>query len=118
MISVVPRVPDRNGMFSGPGHRIGQLEVMHRVREAGGGRMAVYDLENEAGTPIYVHAKVVIVDDVLAAVGSDNMNRRSWTHDSEISLAVLDETHDDREPPIRPAWATELEASHAGCGWN
>ena len=59
---------------------------------------AVYDLENEAGTPIYVHAKVVIVDDVLAAVGSDNMNRRSWTHDSELSLAVLDEAHDDREP--------------------
>jgi phosphatidylserine/phosphatidylglycerophosphate/cardiolipin synthase-like enzyme len=98
VISVVPRVPDRNGMFSGPAHRIGQLELLHRVREAGGDRMAVYDIENEAGTPIYVHAKVVIVDDVLAAVGSDNMNLRSWTHDSEISLAVLDEAHDDREP--------------------
>jgi phosphatidylserine/phosphatidylglycerophosphate/cardiolipin synthase-like enzyme len=35
---------------------------------------------------------------VLAAVGSDNMNRRSWTHDSEISLAVLDDERDDREP--------------------
>ena len=60
--------------------------------------MAVYDLENEAGTPIYVHAKVVVVDDVLAAVGSDNMNRRSWTHDSECSLAVLDDERDEREP--------------------
>ena len=68
-------------MFSGPGTGSAQLEVLRRVREAGGDRIAVYDLENEAGTPIYVHAKVVIIDDVLAAVGSDNMNRRSWTHD-------------------------------------
>jgi phosphatidylserine/phosphatidylglycerophosphate/cardiolipin synthase-like enzyme len=98
VIVVVPRVPDRNGRITGPAHRIGQLEVLHKVREVEGGRMAVYDLENENGTPIYVHAKVVIVDDVLAAVGSDNMNRRSWTHDSECSLAVLDDTRDDREP--------------------
>lgn len=98
VIVVVPRVPDRNGGLSGPAHRVGQLEVLHSAREAGGGRMAVYDLENELGTPIYVHAKVVIVDDVLAAVGSDNMNRRSWTHDSECSLAILDGERDAREP--------------------
>ena len=94
VIVVLPRVPDRNGGLTGPAHRIGQLEVLRRVREAGGGRMAIYDLENEIGTPIYVHAKVVVIDDVLAAVGSDNMNRRSWTHDSECSLAVLDDARD------------------------
>ena len=60
--------------------------------------MLVCDLENEAGTGIYVHAKVCIIDDVWMMVGSDNMNRRSWTHDSELSCAVLDEVHDEREP--------------------
>ena len=60
--------------------------------------MAVFDLENEAGTPIYVHAKVCIVDDVWATVGSDNLNLRSWTHESELSCAVLDATRDEREP--------------------
>ena len=46
------------------------------------------------GTPVYVHAKVCVVDDVWACVGSDNFNRRSWTHDSELSCAVLDDTTD------------------------
>jgi hypothetical protein len=27
-----------------------------------GPRLAVYDLENEQGTPIYVHAKAVVID--------------------------------------------------------
>jgi hypothetical protein len=31
-------------------------------------------------------------------VGSDNLNRRSWTHDSEISCAVIDATPDERAP--------------------
>jgi len=47
---------------------------------------------------VYVHAKVCVIDDVWACVGSDNVNRRSWTHDSELSCAVLDETRDDRHP--------------------
>ena len=52
--------------------------------------MAFYGLENRAGTPVYVHAKVCIIDDEWAAVGSDNFNRRSWTHDSELTAAVCD----------------------------
>lgn len=98
VIVVVPRVPDRNGPVSGPPHRIAQQAVLERVSAAAGDRFAAYDIENDAGTPIYVHAKVVIVDDVWAAVGSDNLNRRSWTHDSELSCAMLDPARDEREP--------------------
>jgi phosphatidylserine/phosphatidylglycerophosphate/cardiolipin synthase-like enzyme len=98
LIAVVPRYPDQDGRLSGPPNRIGQQAALDGVRAAGGDRVAVYDLENEHGTPIYVHAKVCVIDDVWAAVGSDNLNRRSWTHDSELSAAVLDDTLDEREP--------------------
>jgi phosphatidylserine/phosphatidylglycerophosphate/cardiolipin synthase-like enzyme len=98
LIVVVPRHPDRNGPISGPPSRLGQQAMIQRLTEAGGDRFAVYDLENERGAAIYVHAKVVVVDEVLVLMGSDNMNRRSWTHDSELSIAVLDETRDEREP--------------------
>ena len=64
------------------------------LRQAGGDRVAVYGLENAAGTPIYVHAKVAIMDDVWSKIGSDNLNIRSWTHDSEISCAVLDDSRE------------------------
>ena len=66
--------------------------------EAGGDRVLVCDLENTDGTPIYVHAKVCVIDDVWVMLGSDNVNRRSWTHDSELSCAVIDAVPDDREP--------------------
>ena len=98
IIVIVPRIPDRNGVISGPAHRIARIEVLERLREAGEDRVAVYDLENDAGTPIYVHAKCVVIDDVWAAVGSDNLNRRSWTLDSELTCAVLDAERDTRDP--------------------
>jgi phosphatidylserine/phosphatidylglycerophosphate/cardiolipin synthase-like enzyme len=98
LLAVVPRYPDQDGRLTGPPNRIGQQAAIDLVRAAGGDRVGVYNLENEAGTPIYVHAKVCVVDDVWAAVGSDNLNRRSWTHDAELSAAVLDETMDPREP--------------------
>jgi phosphatidylserine/phosphatidylglycerophosphate/cardiolipin synthase-like enzyme len=98
LLAVVPRYPDQDGRVTGPPNRIGQQAAVDLVRAAGGDRVGIYNLENEAGTPIYVHAKVCVVDDVWAAVGSDNLNRRSWTHDAELSAAVLDETGDPREP--------------------
>jgi phosphatidylserine/phosphatidylglycerophosphate/cardiolipin synthase-like enzyme len=59
--------------------------------EAAAVRVAVYGIENHAGTPVYVHAKACVIDDTWATVGSDNFNRRSWTHDSELSAVVVDQ---------------------------
>jgi phosphatidylserine/phosphatidylglycerophosphate/cardiolipin synthase-like enzyme len=98
LIAVIPRYPDQDGRISLPPNLVGRQQALDLVRAAGGDRVAVYGIENHAGTPVYVHAKVCVVDDVWASVGSDNLNLRSWTHDSELSCAVLDETLDGREP--------------------
>src|SRR5205807_5089894 len=98
VVAVVPRYPDRGGRATSAASRVGREYVTDVLRRAGGERVAVYDLENAAGTPIYIHAKVCVIDDVLLVVGSDNLNRRSWTHDSEISCSVIDAKPDDRAP--------------------
>ncbi|MHB1988531.1 MAG: phospholipase D family protein [Acidimicrobiales bacterium] len=98
LIVVVPPYPDKDSQLSGPPSRLAQAQAMGIVRAAGGTRVGIYDLENQAGEPIYVHAKVCVIDDVWAAVGSDNLNRRSWTHDSELSCAVIDRDLDERAP--------------------
>lgn len=38
---------------------------------------------------IYVHAKMMIVDDVFLSVGSANLNRRGFWHDGEINIFSL-----------------------------
>ena len=90
LVAVVPRHPDVDGALSLPPNQIGRHEAIQICSRASPDRVHVFDLENHAGTPVYVHAKVCTVDDVWASVGSDNFNRRSWTHDSELSCAVLD----------------------------
>jgi phosphatidylserine/phosphatidylglycerophosphate/cardiolipin synthase-like enzyme len=97
VVVVVPRFPDEDGRLSGPPNRIGQLIALRRLRQLGGSRFVAYDLERDR-LPVYVHAKICVIDDVWMTIGSDNLNRRSWTHDSELSCAVLDDTVDQREP--------------------
>ena len=97
VVAVVPRYPDNEGALAVPGE-LARHRAIELCRRAGGDRVHVFDVENASGTPIYVHAKVVVVDDVWAMIGSDNLNRRSWTHDSELSIAVLDDELDQREP--------------------
>lgn len=98
LIAVIPTVPEQDGRLTRPMNLVGRVAALDRLRRAGGDRVAVYGLENAAGTPVYVHDKVCVIDDVWASVGSDNINLRSWTHDSELNCAILDETVDGREP--------------------
>jgi phosphatidylserine/phosphatidylglycerophosphate/cardiolipin synthase-like enzyme len=98
LIVVVPRYPDVDGALALPPNQVGRAQALEVCQRAGGERVHVFDVENHRGDPVYVHAKVCVVDDVWASVGSDNFNRRSWTHDSELSCAVLDDTRDERHP--------------------
>jgi phosphatidylserine/phosphatidylglycerophosphate/cardiolipin synthase-like enzyme len=100
LIAVIPHFPDQDGRLSRSMTFAGRQQALDLLDAAGPGRVSVYGLENRHGTPVYVHAKVCVIDDVWASVGSDNLNRRSWTHDSELSCAVVDERRDDRQPEI------------------
>src|SRR5262245_10720362 len=82
--------PDSSGI-TGAAESLGRQRAIETLRRAGGDRVAVYGIENRDGTPIYVHAKVCVMDDEWTCVGSDNINLRSWTHDTELSLAVVDD---------------------------
>jgi phosphatidylserine/phosphatidylglycerophosphate/cardiolipin synthase-like enzyme len=90
LVAVVPRYFDLQGGLSRPPTLVGRQLVIDALRRAGPGRVHVFDVENREGTPVYVHSKICLVDDTWACVGSANLNRRSWTHDSELSCAVMD----------------------------
>jgi phosphatidylserine/phosphatidylglycerophosphate/cardiolipin synthase-like enzyme len=113
VVFVIPRFPDQDGRISMPPNLLGREPALKLLTDAGGPRFAAYGLENAVGTPIYVHAKVCVIDDTWACVGSDNANRRSWTHDSELSCAVIDLAANSARP-----WAQslriELAQEHLG----
>lgn len=90
LVAVIPRHPDVDGPLELPPNLVGRWQALEACRRASPDRVHVFDLENHDGVPVYVHAKVCVVDDVWSCVGSDNLNRRSWTHDSELTCAVLD----------------------------
>jgi phosphatidylserine/phosphatidylglycerophosphate/cardiolipin synthase-like enzyme len=51
-------------------------------------RLGIYWPETDGGTPIYIHSKVMVVDDRLLRIGSSNLNNRSMGFDSECDVAV------------------------------
>lgn len=58
-----------------------------RARD-GQGRFRLYHPFTMRGAPIYVHAKIMIVDDRLVRVGSSNMNNRSLRLDTECDVTI------------------------------
>jgi phosphatidylserine/phosphatidylglycerophosphate/cardiolipin synthase-like enzyme len=112
VIAVVPLFPDLDGVSRVP-QLLGRRRAMLKMAEAAPGRVFVYGIENLHSTPIYVHAKTCIIDDTWASIGSDNFNRRSWTHDSELSAVVIDTAGEDHSPYARRLRLT-LAAEHLG----
>ena len=79
------------------------------------GRFRIYTPVTEGGADIYVHAKVMVVDDHVLRVGSANLNNRSMGLDSECDVMI-----DARLPANEAAVATirrlraDLIAEHLG----
>lgn len=70
---------------------------------------------------IYVHAKMMIVDDVFVGIGSANINRRGHCHDGEINVfSVPQRLKAARANPIaalrRRLWAEMLDLPLATAG--
>lgn len=63
---------------------------------------------------IYVHAKLMVIDDVFVSVGSSNLNRRGFMHDGEMNVFAVSEHL--RSDPANPAQRlrTQLWAEHLG----
>ncbi len=70
--------------MDGARHRL--IQVLWEADEYG--RLGIYYPVTGGGTPIYVHSKVMAIDDRLLRIGSSNLNNRSMGFDSECDLAI------------------------------
>ncbi|MGE4432047.1 MAG: phospholipase D-like domain-containing protein [Sphingobium sp.] len=59
------------------------------------GRLRIYHPYTRDRQPIYVHAKILIIDDIILRVGSSNMNNRSMRLDTECDVAIDCASGDD-----------------------
>ncbi len=106
VVAVLPHHPGKDSPLATVPNRFGRQQAMGLIEEIAGDRVHLFGIENHAGAPVYVHAKVCVIDDTWASIGSDNFNRRSWTHDSELSAVVWDTTPE-------PAYARDLRRTLA-----
>jgi phosphatidylserine/phosphatidylglycerophosphate/cardiolipin synthase-like enzyme len=66
-----------------------RVRLLHAIEEADhAGRFRVFVPKTSGGTAIYVHAKLLIVDDEVVRVGSANMNNRSMGLDTEADVFI------------------------------
>lgn len=89
----------------------GQLGTLARA-DGGGGRFLATTITARSGRlsgPLYVHAKVGIVDDAWLTVGSANLNEHSLFNDSEMNIVAC-EPELARDTRLR-LWAEHLERS-------
>jgi hypothetical protein len=63
-------------------------------------------------TNIYVHTKMIMIDDVFLGVGSANLNRRGYCHDGEMNIYVVPQALKAANPVAqlrRRLWAEALD---------
>lgn len=89
----------------------GQLGVLVEA-DNGNGRFLATTISARSGGlagPLYVHAKIGIVDDAWLTVGSANLNEHSFFNDTEMNVVTCDPSV-ARETRLR-LWAEHLERS-------
>lgn len=90
------------------------IEALRRIDRHG--RFRVYHPMTEGGAPIYVHAKIMVVDDRFLRVGSSNMNNRSMRLDTECDVLLPAEREGDTGLRAQISQLRDdLLAEHLGC---
>ena len=101
-----------------------ELEVMDTSRSRLLGTVAGLDRRDRfmichpvtrAQRSIYVHAKILIVDDRLLRVGSSNLNNRSMGFDTECDIAVTARADDTDRRNVITGVRNDLLAEHLDC---
>lgn len=89
VVLVVPKLADTPPISAFNYHQAVFIETLKKIDAS---KVHVYNLvQPSTGELIYVHSKLMIVDDIYAVIGSQNINVRSMTYDTEIAVAVVDE---------------------------
>jgi phosphatidylserine/phosphatidylglycerophosphate/cardiolipin synthase-like enzyme len=111
MAIVLPDHPNVGRAFSDAGLACLREEAPQALEE---GRLQAFTLATsqridgaEHYRPIYVHAKVAIVDDVWTTLGSGNLNNRGMRDDTEMNVATLD-------PELAHGLRLMLQGEHLG----
>ena len=68
-----------------------QHREIEKLRAASADRVGIYSLMRTAKNDIYVHAKLMIIDDAWATIGSANINQRSFGLDGEVNVIMRDD---------------------------
>ncbi len=86
---VVVNPETAQGWLSEKAMGVARAKLLAFLREADvHGRFRLYVPVTEARRPIYVHAKVMVLDDRLLRIGSSNLNNRSMGLDTECDLSI------------------------------
>jgi phosphatidylserine/phosphatidylglycerophosphate/cardiolipin synthase-like enzyme len=66
-------------------------DCIKKIMRANPNNVYPFHLElKETNDQIYIHSKLLIIDDCYAAIGSANQSYRSHTNDSEMHVAIVD----------------------------
>ncbi len=81
------------------------VNYLKSVRAAGSaGDVVVASLQNGT-SDVYVHSKLMLVDDEFLLIGTTNVGQRSMTHDGEIHIGVVDANEDFAREYRKALWA-------------
>ena len=93
-----------------------RVRLLHAIAEDDHARrFRIYIPRTSGGTPIYVHAKLLIVDDEILRIGSANMNNRSMGLDTEADVFIdAARPGNAHAAPVIARLRHQLLAEHSG----